>query len=66
MMTAGTNRTGGHAVQRVVLGAAQCQGQGTSRIALVVPWLACPLPGTLPGNAPPTPTLSLPTLQHTV
>lgn len=47
-------------------GGAQCQGQGTRRIALVVPWLACSLPGTLQGNAPPTPTLPLPTLQHTV
>lgn len=63
MMTSGTNRAGGHAVQRVVLGAAQCQGQGTRRIALVVPWLACSLPGTLQGNKPPTPTLPLPILQ---
>lgn len=74
MMTSGTNRAGGHAVPRVVLGAAQCQGQGTRRIVLVAPWLACSLTGTLRvmhpppphSHSPPSNTLSRPHAQRRV
>lgn len=41
-------------------------GPGDQANSARFPWLACSLPGTLQGNVPPTPTLPLPTLQHTV